>query len=129
MLIAATQLRQLLQIRQFSHPLQQFTEEPGKPDALTLPVRPYQVHTVVPVPGPHQGEAVGPDRQAAADGTPAVLEECGPFKGYLRHGEGLVLIGCQYRGVEERDLCRQNRLITGGADIVGDHIGEPEQVV
>ena len=54
---------------------QDSVEEPPQPDALAAARGADEVHAVVPVPCPHEGQPVGADRQASVDGPRAVLEQ------------------------------------------------------
>ncbi len=104
-------------------------EEPGEPDALALPLAADAVHSVVPVSGPHQRQAVRPDGEAAVERAGAVLEERPDLGGDLGHEEPLQFLGLQRLAAQERHAVVEHARVPRDLEVVRDGVGEPEQVV
>src|SRR5437879_43881 len=102
--------------------------EPPEPDALPLPFGAHEVHSVVPVPGPHQRETVAPDRQAAVERAGAVLEQRAPLSGHAWLEIRLGLPGGEERPPEERNDLVEEARVFGDLEIPEDHVRKPEQI-
>ena len=129
LLVGPAQVRPIHQVGQLGHSMKHIHQEPRQPNALSLAPGAYEVHPVVPVPRPHQGQAMGPDRKTARDRARAVLEQRGALERDLRCGEDLVLIVFQRGSVQEGDLRAQDVHVAGGPYVVSDDVGKPQQVV
>ena len=127
--IGLAQIWLIQQVGQLDHALQHIHQEPRQPHALPLAPDTHEVHPVVPVPCPHQGQPLGSNSQPARDRAPAVLKQCVVFPRDLRCGEGFALIVFQQRGVEEGNLRAQDVHIAGDPDVVSDDVGKPQEII
>ena len=102
-------------------------EEEAEPDALAAPLPPDAVHPVVPVPAPHERQAVGARGEPAVEGAHAVLEE----RALLRRDAGLrvgvLRVRRERRRLEERDALVEHAGVAGGPDVVRDRVRQPER--
>ena len=104
-------------------------QEEAEPGALAAPCRADAVHAVVPVAGADERQAVRAGGDALVDRPDAVLEERAVLGGHARLAVGLVRVGREQRRLEERHALVEDAGVAGRADVLRDHVRQPEQVV
>src|ERR1700723_1977493 len=83
---------------------QRRVQEPSEPDAFAFTLLTHTVHSVVPVPGSEQWQAVPPDLQPVIERSCAMLEERRGFVGDPGHEKRVVLLGLQRTTFEKRNF-------------------------
>src|SRR5688572_20554406 len=104
-------------------------EEPAHPYTLALSFVTYSIHSIIPVAGADQRQAMAPQREASIDGARAVLEHGGAVRGYFRLKIGLALAFREWLSFQKGHSLFEHVRITSRLDVVRDGIGQPEQVV
>src|SRR6202011_5804591 len=79
-------------------------QEPSEPDTFAFALLADTVHSVVPVTGPEQRQAVLSDLQPVIERSRAMFEERRGFLGDARHKERVVLLGLQRTAFQKRNL-------------------------
>ena len=104
-------------------------EEEPEPRALAAAGLAHAIHAVVPVAAAEERQAVRADRDAAIDRADAVLEDGPRLARHVRQGIDLVHVGRQRRRLEERHRLVEHARIACRPDVLGDDVGQPEQIV
>jgi hypothetical protein len=122
-------LRIVMLFGQLGEGVQRRVKEPAKPYALALSALADPVHTVVPVAGAHQRQAVRASFEALVEGQRAMLEQTRFLAGVRRLEESIALAFFQHGPLQERDRLVKHGDVAGDLDIVGHDIGEPAAVI
>src|ERR1019366_850996 len=101
-------------------------QEPCEPHALPLALKADAIHSVVPVPRPHQREAMDSHAETPIERPRTMLEERPMLGRDARLEIGRQLSGGEHRPLEEWDGLVEDRLVTGHVELVARHAGAPE---
>src|SRR5688572_2896525 len=104
-------------------------EEPAHPYTLALSFVTYSIHSIIPVAGADQRQAMASQREASIDGARAVLEHGGAIGGYFRREVGLALAFREWLSFQKGHNLFEHVRITSRLNVVRDGIRQPEQVV
>ena len=100
-----------------------------EPGAFSPSGRSHAIHAVVPVASAKKRQAMRADGQAFVDRAGTVLEKRTVLRGTARLSVRLMRIICKRRRFEECHSLVQDTDVPGRPDVLGDCIGQPEQIV
>ena len=104
-------------------------KKPGQPHRFATPFDADAVHAVVPVAAAHQRQAVCAHAQTVVDGPRRVLVDRRLLRALLRRA--VVVLGAlgDHLALDEGHALVKQGGITSGIQVVGQCIGQPQQVV
>ena len=103
--------------------------EPCQPNTFALALAAHPVHTVVPVAGVHQGQAMDTKAVRPCEGAEAVVVQRAGFRRRGRQTVVVILAGLENWSLQVRDGLIENRRIAGHGHIVNGDKRKPERIV
>src|SRR4051812_12300346 len=100
-----------------------------EPGAFTSPSGTDAVHPIVPITGAKQREPVNACSEPFVNCTDAVLEDGSGLTRDTGRSVRFVFVSSKQWCLQVRHPLAQNEVVAGGADVCGDDVGEPQQVV
>ena len=113
----------------FPECLQHCEEEPAIPNAFPLAAHADLVHSIVPIPGAHQGKAVNPELVAVLQGTFAMLVDGPRLFADGRQAIVFHLAGPKHRGLQECHTLVEQGGVACRDDVVVDCQRQEVQIV
>ncbi|MOA19633.1 hypothetical protein D3C78_1400300 [compost metagenome] len=116
-------------LRQCAVALQNMEQEEAEPHALAAAFQTYHIHTVVPVTGPHQRQAMLTKGQPVLQRPHAMLVQRLLYRTRRRLFVRGFLARRQFARLQIAHLFFQNGLIVGGVQVVANRQRQPQIVI